>query len=162
MAGTAWAVPVVTLGALAPSAAASVLCTGSFCLQGDFCKLPGESQDACDNQPCTKGYRAVAKISSSTIDRVLLYKVTAQGSTTGDIRICGATPCTGCTNTPTQPGYRSLCIPASSTDTTYTVDVCGFTNSQNTTIRIDYSLYRCDTGASIELDKFTEGGAHPC
>lgn len=163
VAGTAWAVPAVMIAASAPTSAASVTCTGSFCLVGDFCKLPGESADGCDRRPCSKGYRAVATITASPIVRVLCYKVTAQGDTTTDIRICGGTTCTGTCNANIVclPGYQSKCIPASTGATQFTVDVCGFRNSRDTTITIDYFLYRCDTGALIETAA-TSGGAHPC
>lgn len=164
VAGTAWAVPAVMIAAAAPISAASVTCNGSLCLVGDFCKLPGASADGCNGLPCTKGYRATATITSSAFDRVLCYKVTAHDDTTQDIRFCGGTTCTGTCNANIMclPGYKSMCIPANTLPTTFTVDVCGFKDSQNTTIKIDYSLYRCDTGAAIELNKTTAGGAHPC
>lgn len=167
--GAAWAVPAVTIAAAAPSAAASVLCTGTFCLTSDFCKLPGHSG------PCDKGYRAPATIQAASFERILVASVTAQGLSPADNAdlLLQITPTSGqtvtcsaaCTCTVTVPaGYQKICIPASTAPLQYDIQVCGFPNSRNTTITLDYFLYRCSTaGACVQLEHAsTSGGAHPC
>ena len=168
--GAAWAVPVVAVAASTRNAAASVNCTGSFCLTSDFCKLPGESTG------CSKGYRASASIQAQTYERILVVSVTAQGISVADnanltleiIPKDGQTvTCSAaCTCEVTVPsGYQKLCIPASTSPLNYDVQVCGFGNSQSTTITLNYSLYRCaDVEGSCSLLETAEttGGSHPC
>jgi hypothetical protein len=167
--GAAWAVPAVTIAAAAPTAAASVLCTGTFCLTSDFCKLPGASTG------CVKGYRAPASIQAVNFERILVAKVTAQGlstaenadlvlqiiPTSGQVSTCSA----GCSCTVTVPaGYMKICIPASVAPLQYDIQVCNFGNSASTTITLDYFMYKCSgTGACLLLETAkTSGGSHPC
>lgn len=165
--GAAWAVPAVAVAAAAPAMAASVICTGSFCLTSDFCKLPGESTD------CSKGYKAPAKIQGQPYERILVATVSAQNQTPaenaaltlqiipkdGQTTTCSTT-CDGC-NVTVPAGYMKVCIPASTSDLHYDIQVCNFTNSQNTTITLDYTIYRCDRCEQVETAS-TSGGAHPC
>lgn len=167
--GAAWAVPAVTIAAAAPSAAASVLCTGSFCLTSDFCKLPGQSTG------CEFGYRAPARIQPVNFERILVANVTAQGlstaqnsaltleiiPTSGQALTCS--PACSCAVT-VPAGYMKICVPASTAALSYDIQVCGFNNSRNTTITLDYFLYRCGaTGPCVQLEHAkTSGGAHPC
>lgn len=167
--GMAWTVPAVAIASAVPMVAASVTCTGSLCLTGDFCKLPGNSTQGCDGNNCSKGYRANATIAADSRDRIVLVKQsTTAGNSTSELpRICGAgtTPST-CTCTVTVPsGYAKVFVAASTTATPLTIDVCGFGNSQNTTITLDYYIYVCASGGSacqLLEHASTSGGAHPC
>lgn len=169
--GAAWAVPAITVAAAVPMAAASVTCTGTLCLTGDFCKLPGEGNNQdCKGGDCGKGYRANATLQPDSRDRIIFVKQTVgpgNSSTDSAPRICGgsAVKPTTCTCTIAAPaGYATVYVSGTTAVTQFTVDACRFDNSQNTTITLDYQIYACSASGPCTLIETasTSGGAHPC